>query len=375
MVPTRLAAAFFSPLFSWRMKARIVREWFYRAGSAASESTVAEFVERHYGREMVERVADPLLAGVYGGNADELSVKSVLPRFLEMEVKHGSLGRAMVAAARNRRNPTAGADLRSAGQPRAAVPTLFTSLRNGMQQMVDALTGRIPERARRLNACSEAVRAEWGKWLVVGAGRTEEFDAVILATPAHAAAELLGSASAELAAELNAIRYSSSVTAVLSYDQSVRASLPAGFGFLIPRAENRRVLAATFVHNKFPHRAPGDRALMRCFLGGTRNEEILQRSDDEIAALVRQELRQILGITAEPLLVRIYKWKHAMAQYGIGHSARVERIKRLAERMQGMALAGNAYGGIGVPDCVRTGSEAAAIILRYLGTPQAPRTT
>jgi oxygen-dependent protoporphyrinogen oxidase len=244
-----------------------------------------------------------------------------------------------------------------------------------MQQMVDALTGRIPERARRLNACSEAVRAEWGKWLVVGAGRTEEFDAVILATPAHAAAELLGSASAELAAELNAIRYSSSVTAVLSYDQSVRASLPAGFGFLIPRAENRRVLAATFVHNKFPHRAPGDRALMRCFLGGTRNEEILQRSDDEIAALVRQELRQILGITAEPLLVRIYKWKHAMAQYGIGHSARVERIKRLAERMQGMALAGNAYGGIGVPDCVRTGSEAAAIILRYLGTPQAPRTT
>jgi len=374
MVPTRLAAAFFSPLFSWRTKARIVREWFYRAGSAASESTVAEFVERHYGREMVERVADPLLAGVYGGSADELSVKSVLPRFLEMEVKHGSLGRAMVAASRNRRNPTAGADLRSAGQPRAAVPTLFTSLRNGMQQMVDALTGRIPERARRLNACIEAVRAESGKWLGVGAGRTEEFDAVILATPAHAAAELLGSASAELAAELNAIRYSSSVTAVLSYDQSVRAGLPAGFGFLIPRAENRRVLAATFVHNKFPHRAPCDRALMRCFLGGTRDEEILQRSDDEIAALVRQELQQILGITAEPLLVRIFKWKQAMAQYEIGHSARIERIKRLVERMPGMGLAGNAYGGIGLPDCVRTGSEAAAIILRYLGK-QAPRMT
>src|SRR5712692_3098813 len=229
MVPTRLAAAFFSPLFSWETKARLIREWFYRPIDTGSESTVAEFVERHYGREMVERVADPLLAGVYGGSADELSVKSVLPRFLEMEAKHGSLGRAMVAASRNRQNAM-GAELRSSGQPRTAVLTLFTSLRNGMQQMVDALLARIPDAARRLNARTEAVRRESGKWLVVSGGRrTEEFDAVILATPAYAAAELLASPNTELAAELNAIRYSSSVTAILSYDQKVRAALPPGF--------------------------------------------------------------------------------------------------------------------------------------------------
>jgi protoporphyrinogen/coproporphyrinogen III oxidase len=360
MVPTRLASAFFSPLFSWGTKARIIREWFYPPGGGGSESTVAEFVERHYGREMVERVADPLLAGVYGGSADELSVKSVLPRFLEMEAMHGSLGRAMVASRQKL------AELRSAGQPGTAVPTpppLFTSLRGGMETMIDALLRRIPEEARRLNVSVEAMRAESAKWLVVSGGRTEEFDAVIVATPAYAAAELLASTSAELAGELHAIRYSSSVTVILSYDKRGRGSLPVGFGFLVPQAEKRRVLAATFVHNKFPGRSPDDRALIRCFLGGTRDEEILQRSQDEILTLVRQELQQILGITAEPLLVRVFRWKQAMAQYGIGHGGRVERIKELLAGMPGLALAGNAYGGIGVPDCVRSGSETAAKIL------------
>jgi protoporphyrinogen/coproporphyrinogen III oxidase len=374
MVPTRLAAAFFSPLFSWRTKVRIMREWFYRPEGGGAESTVAEFVERHYGREMVERVADPLLAGVYGGGADELSVQSVLPRFLEMEAKHGSLGRAMVAA-RNRQASGPRAELRSAGRTGASVParSLFTSLRNGMGQMVDTLVARIPDAALRLNGRIEAVRAESGKWLVISGGRTQEFDAIILAVPAYVVAELLASASAELAAELNTIRYSSSVTAILRYDQSIRAGLPPGFGFLVPRMENRRILAATFLHNKFPYRAPDDKALIRCFLGGTRDEEILQLSEDELAALVHRELREILGITAQPLFVRIFRWQRAMAQYGIGHKARVERVKGLLAGMPGLALAGNAYGGIGVPDCVRSGSEAARIILGYLAVPESPR--
>ena len=236
-----------------------------------------------------------------------------------------------------------------------------------MQQMVDALVARIPAMAQRLNAGVEAVRAESGKWLVISGGRTEEFDGVIVATPAYAAAEILSNANAELAGELNAIRYSSSVTVILGFDRNVRAALPAGFGFLVPRAEKRRVLATTFVHNKFEHRAPDDRTLIRCFLGGTRDEEILQRSDDELQTIVRQELQHILGITAKPLLVRIFRWKQAMAQYGIGHGARVERIRGLVSGTPGLALAGNAYGGIGVPDCVREGSKAATGVLQYLG--------
>jgi len=378
MVPTRLSSAFFSPLFSWSTKARILREWFYRPSPAAAESTVSEFVERHYGREMVERVADPLLAGVYGGSADDLSVKSVLPRFLEMETKHGSLGRAMAAAQKNRQGPTGSAEElaqpRSAGQPTAPSPprppSLFTSLKCGMQAMIDALVTQIPPEARRLNARVEAVRPESRRWLVVSEGRTEEFDAVILAAPAYAAAKMLAGSIPELAAELNAIQYSSSITVVFSYNKSVRAALPAGFGFLVPRMENRRILAATFAHNKFPGRAPDDRALIRCFLGGTRDEEILRRPDDEIQTLARRELREILGITAEPVLARVFKWTRTMAQYGIGHPARIERIRGLVAELPGLALAGNAYGGIGVPDCVREGSEAVSSVLQCLGVPQ-----
>jgi oxygen-dependent protoporphyrinogen oxidase len=299
---------------------------------------------------MVERVADPLLSGVYGGSADELSVQSVLQRFVQMEASHGSLGKAMVA-------------MRKVHGARKPAP-LFTSLKNGMQQMVDALLARIPPPAQQLNTPVESVKPESRKWLVVADHRTEEFDAVIISTPAYVASGLLQ--ATELGTELAAIRYSSSVTAVLAYDQKVRAALPPGFGFLVPRTENRRVLAATFVHNKFPHRAPDDRALIRCFLGGTRDDAILQSSNEEIQSLVRRELEQILGIQADPLFVRIHKWNGSMAQYNVGHDARIARVHNLVTQLPGLALAGNAYSGIGVPDCVRSGSEAAKKILTDL---------
>jgi len=344
MVPTKLAPAFLSSMFSWGTKLRIVREWLSPPPAKDSEMTVAEFVQRHYGREMVDRVADPLLGGVYGGSADQLSVDAVLPRFVQMEAKHGSLGRAMVAARKNA----------SAGGPRP----LFTSLKNGMQQMTDALISRLPAAALRPDTRVEAVKAESGKWLVVSGGRTEEFDAVILATPAHAAADLLTGSGPELADELAAIPYTSSMTVVLGYDQSVRAALPPGFGFLVPRTEDRKILATTFVHNKFPHRAPENRALVRCSLGGTLAEQMLALADEDVAGVVRQELESILGIRATPLFTRVYKWPKAMAQYTVGHSARVTRIKSQLAELPGLALAGNAYSGIGVPDCVRSGTEA-----------------
>lgn len=360
MVPTKLASTFLSPLFSWKTKLRIIGELFYQPPHESSEVTVAEFVERHYGREMVERIAGPLLAGVYGGSADELSASAVLPRFVEMKVKSGSLGRAMVAS-RRRLKPERG----SAGQPRAAVPTLFTSLKNGMQQMIDALLARIPAHNWRLATRVKAASPESGKWLVIGAGRTEEFDGVIVALPAHHAATILTDAS-EITPDLSAIRYSSSVTVALGYDETVRASLPAGFGFLVPRNENKRILAATFVHNKFPHRAPENMALIRCFLGGSRDEEILKSSEADVDDIVRRELEQILGIKSQPRFVRIYKWEHAMAQYGLGHGGHIARIRQRVAEMPGLALAGNAYAGIGVPDCIRSGSEAAAKILKDL---------
>ena len=267
MVPTKIAPTALSPLFSARTKMRMAREWFHPPRKAEADETVASFVERHYGSEMVDRLADPLLSGVYGGEASQLSVRAVLPRFAEMEATYGSLGRAMLAA----RNKMAHA-------PKGPAKPLFTSLKNGMQQLVDAVVSRLPASALHSSTPVQRVELQNGGWVVSAGYASDEFDAVIMAIPAQAAAGLLGVASAGLASELRGIQYTSSVTVNLGYDRSVRTSLPPGFGFLVPRSEGRHMLAATFVHNKFPHRAPEDRALLRCFIGGARNEQVLQSS-------------------------------------------------------------------------------------------------
>ena len=355
MVPTKLAPTIFSPLFSTQTKLRMAQEWFHPPHKANGDETVAAFVERHYGPEMVDRLADPLLSGVYGGEASQLSVRAVLPRFAEMEAKYGSLGRAMLAARSAARNANA--------PPRP----LFTSLENGMQQMVDALVGALDTNALNTGATVQAVAPEAGSWVVSAGLQSDEFDAVILALPTKAAANLLQRCGPQLAAELDAIEYSSSVTVALGYDKQVRDSLPPGFGFLVPRSEGKRMLAATFVHNKFPHRAPEDRAILRCFLGGARGEQMLALSEEEILGIVREELDQILQLRAEPRFVRIFKWRGAMAQYGVGHLERIERIEALRQKLPGLALAGNGYSGIGVPDCVRSGTAAVDTTLHALG--------
>ena len=355
MVPTKILPTIFSPLFSLKTKLRMAREWFHPPHKALGDETVAAMVERHYGPEMVDRLADPLLSGVYGGEASQLSVRAVLARFADMEAKHGSLGRAMLAARRN--SP------KTNGAPRP----LFTSLKEGMQQMVDALVERLDGNAVTTGAPVQAVTHERGGWVVSAGLQSDHFDAVILAVSTQVAASLLRMSSPELAAELGSVNYSSSVTVALGYDQRVRESLPPGFGFLAPRSEGKRMLAATFVHNKFPHRAPDDRAIIRCFLGGARDEQILARSDDEILRIVREELSQVLHLTAEPLFVRVFKWKSAMAQYGVGHLERLQRIATLRQKLPGLALAGNGYNGIGVPDCVRSGSEAVEDTLKSFG--------
>jgi oxygen-dependent protoporphyrinogen oxidase len=356
MVPTRILPTGLSPLFSLRTKLLMTQELLHPPRAVDHDESVASFVERHYGREMVERVADPLLSGVYGGEAANLSVRAVLPRFAEMERTHGSLGRAMLAARKNARKKTAGGDRRPA-------PTLFTSLKNGMQQLTETVVSRLTRSSLRTNAPVISIQPEAGGWLVSAGLQSDQFDSVILALPAPAAAQVLRMASGELAAELAAIPYSSSITVGLGYGRDVRQSLPAGFGFLVPRSEGKRLLAATFVHNKFPHRAPDDRALLRCFFAGAKAEDIWQLSDDRIVEIVRHELQQILGpikgLRAAPLFARVYKWKSAMAQYNVGHLDRLERIERLRQNLPGLALAGNAYSGIGVPDCIRSGREAA----------------
>ena len=353
LVPTKLLPTGLSSLFSWTTKLRMTKELFHPPRAVEHDESVAAFVERHYGNEMVDRLADPLLSGVYGGEAASLSVRAVLPRFAEMERTHGSLGRAMLAARK-----------KSKGGPRKSPPPLFTSLRQGMQHLAESVVAQLTPTSLLTNTPVQAIQPENGGWVVSAGLNSDHFDGVILALPGLATADLLRMASPELANEIGGIQYSSSITVGLGYDYEVRRSLPPGFGFLVPRSEGKRLLAATFVHNKFPHRAPDDRALLRCFFAGANAENVWNLADDQIIAIVRNELQQILGLRAEPIFTRVYKWKSAMAQYGVGHLERLERIERLRQRLPGLMLSGNAYRGIGVPDCVRSGRDAAEALTK-----------
>jgi oxygen-dependent protoporphyrinogen oxidase len=357
MVPTKILPTGFSPLFSWKTKLRMAQELFHPPRAVERDESVADFVERHYGQEMADRLADPLLSGVYGGESASLSVRAVLQRFAEMERTHGSLGRAMLAAKRRMSSAT-----------RKPAPPLFTSLRNGMQSLVETIVSRVNSASLLTNTSVQAIQPESGGWTVSFGAQSERFDAVIVALPGAAAASVLRGAKADLSNELDNIQYSSSITVGLGYGFEVRQQLPPGFGFLVPRTEGKQLLAATFVHNKFPQRAPEDRALLRCFFAASNAEKVWDLSDEQIVGIVVSELQEILGpqvrgLRSEPLFARVYKWKSAMAQYGVGHLERLDRIEALRRQLPGLALAGNAYRGIGVPDCVRSGRDAVKQLL------------
>jgi oxygen-dependent protoporphyrinogen oxidase len=378
LVPTRVWPLVTTPLLPLRSKLAMAAEWFASPSeNQRGDESVASFVRRHFGEAMLENIADPLLAGVYGGDSGALSVRSVLPRFWEMERKHGSLTRATLRAMRERRkrNRQAPAATASdeAGEVGEAVkpPPLFMTLRDGLEQ----LTGRLAEQldksrvllGRRVEAIEASLRAAGGerrsgarRYLVrCSANLCYEADAVILAMPTHDCSRLLAPFDAALSGLLDGIPYSSSVTVSLAYDVGASQALPPGFGFLVPHKENRRMLACTFVHTKFRHRVPEGKALLRCFLGGSRDPGVLSLADEELVSLARKELQEILNFSAQPAFHRVHRWPRSMAQYVVGHAERVNRIQARLEDLPGMFLAGNAYSGIGISDCVRTGRAAA----------------
>jgi oxygen-dependent protoporphyrinogen oxidase len=362
MVPTKIMPTITTSLFTWGTKIKMGLELLAKpTAKNGQDESVADLVRRHYGQEVVERLADPLLAGVYGGDAANLSVRAVLPRFADMESKYGSLSRGMLAARKRM------AEFTKAQGPGYKPRPLFSSLKNGMQQMVDAVTTFLPKTSVRTGETVTAVLRERDKWTIALNGSGEHFDALIIATPAHVAAHLLSKVSPVLTYDLGAISYSSSVTVVMTFNRTDLAHMPPGFGFLVPKTEKRRIRALTFVHNKFPHRAPPDKGIIRVFLGGLSDQGVLALSDEEILSTVRQELKEIVNLTAEPRIVRLYRWNRAMAQYGPGHLDRVARIQTAVNGIPGLAVAGNAFQGIGVPDCLASGLNASMSICDQLG--------
>jgi len=357
MVPTRIWPMATTPLFSFSTKLRMAAELFSSARKDAGDESVGDFVRRHFGQEMVDRVAEPLLAGVYGGNAERLSIRAVLPRFAEMERQHGSLVRATLKAK---------AQFKSKAPAGPKPQPLFTSLKNGMQQMVEALTAALPQASIRMRQQDLALRPVNDDWQIESGGNTERFQAVLLAVPAPAAAGLLRQFHPALIEGLARIEYTSTAAVALAYDQ---AELPAGHGFLVPRSEGRKMMACTFVHKKFPYRAPGDKKLLRCFFSSSRMPDLLTHSDEALQQFARQELKDILGLTAEPKFARTFRWDRAMAQYETGHLDRVAEMEKIIAAMPGFHIVGNSFHGIGVPDCIKSARLAVEQITSGVSQP------
>ena len=384
LVPTKLIPTALTRLFSLPTKIRMGLELLHPPRpTGLPDESVAALVERHFGREVVDRLADPLLSGIFGGDSAQLSARTVLPRLVEMENEYGSLTRGMLAAHRKMRARIKEAAKRTARPANVkgsatATRAIFTALRGGMQQLVDALAARIDPECVRLSTPVSGIEKTADGWRIetvgptdrsssVGwkaGGKTEVYDAVIVASPAWAAGELLGPVDPVLGEELRDIPYSSSITVNLIYDEDQLGRLPEGFGFLVPIVEGRSMLACTFVHRKFLGRTPHGKVVLRAFLGGMKNEALMATPDAALLATVRRELIEILGEmilpqAALPEYTQVSRWPRAMAQYAVGHQERMQHIAARVAALPGLQLAGNAYDGIGIPDCIRLGRQAA----------------
>jgi protoporphyrinogen/coproporphyrinogen III oxidase len=359
LVPTKLIPTAMTPLFGLSTKFRMGLDLLHPARPSGGDESVAAMVRRHFGQEAVDRLASPLLSGIYGGDADQLSAQTVVPRLVEMETKYGSLTRGMLAVRKRTRTETKD----SAGSKRPT-PAIFTALRGGMSQLVNAIVTRLDPASVQTGTRVRAIRKAGGGWTVEAGDAAETFDALIMAAPAWAAGELLAPIDAALGSELAGIPYSSSITINLVFDETKIGQLPEGFGFLVPAVEGRAMLACTFVHRKFLGRTPTGKVVLRAFLGGINREALLAESDEVLVATVRREMSEILGARilgagTEPEHVQVSRWRRAMAQYAVGHRERMQRIGARVAELPGLRLVGNAYDGIGVSDCIRLGRQAA----------------
>ncbi|MBV8135667.1 MAG: protoporphyrinogen oxidase [Deltaproteobacteria bacterium] len=359
LAPTHLEPVMESPLFSEQGKRRIALEPTIPRRTETGDESLASFVTRRLGQEVLERVAQPLAGGIYTADPARLSVAATMPRFVEMEKNAGSLIRGLQAAeqARGSQGPaTSGARW-----------SLFLSMRAGMGSLVDAVASRVAGSFRpRAEVSSISYRDR--RWhLVLGDGGRIDADGVVCAAPAFAAARFLGAADTRLAQLLAKIAYASAATVNLTFREGDFPSPPRTFGFVVPIVEHRKIIAGSFSSLKFEDRAPAGSILVRAFVGGVLQNEMMALPDEEIVNAVRDEFRALLGVRAAPGVVAVQRWPDSMPQYEVGHLDRVGEIERAAARLPQFVLAGAAYRGVGIPDCVRSGEHAAQAILARLG--------
>ncbi len=368
IVPSKLGPFLRSGLLSWPGMIRMGLDLFLPARRSSEDESLAGFFRRRLGREAFERFLEPLMAGIYAGDAERMSLGATFPRFIELEQQYGSIIRGILGE-RNKRQ--------AGSRPSAPSRTMFVSLREGLSDLVNALVARVQAGgvSMRLGERVDIVRLGSPRAgrrryeVVVDSGSVLPADAVILAAPAYAAADLVRGLSTEVADLLAEIPYASTATVSLAYDRANVASAVAGFGFVVPRVERRHLRAATWTSVKWNYRAPPSQALIRCYLGGMGLDQTLDRDDGSLVQLVREELQTIAGVSAAPIHAEVHRWPRGMPQYHLGHQERLRHIEAALGEHPGLYLTGAAYRGIGVPDCIRDGTETADRVLNELTEP------
>lgn len=362
IVPTRIWPFVRSGLVSWPGKLRMGLELLIPPRAGEADESVGAFVRRRLGREALAKIAGPMLSGIHSADPEEQSLLATFPRLRELERRHGSLIRGMLAA-------RAPASRQAPAGPRAA----FLSLREGTAQLTEALeralTGRVVTGAQAMRI--ERAQGALGDPLYrvcTADGACYETPVLLLSTPAGVSAALLDGLSPRLAAGLRAIRYSSTANISLGFRRAEVGHPLDGFGVMIPRHEPFHLSACTWSSSKLSHRAPGDAVLLRCFISGEAAEPLLQLPDDDLVDLACADLRRLIGLEARPLIARVFRWPQANPQYDVGHLERVRALRALLadEGLAGLLLTGSAYDGVGVPDCIRQGCEAARSALALL---------
>ena len=354
MAPRKLGPMLRSPLFSPLGKLRMLCEpWVTRRPDTVADESLASFVQRRFGREVLERVAEPIVGGLYTARAEELSLRLTLPQFLDFEDRHGSVTPAL----RRARARDGGARAR------------FLTLAGGLERLVETLASRLPAGAVSTSANVEAIRYEPGRasWRIqLAGGATLGADAVVLACPAFVSSRILKESDPDLAGALAGLSYASCATVTLAYPESAVALPSTGSGFFVPRTERLAILACSYVSRKFQGRAPHGVVVLRCFLGGAQNPGVLEREDGELADLAHATVGRLLRIAGKPSLARVHRFPESMPQYRVGQASRIEALQARAERRVGLQLAGSVVGANGIPDCIQSGEDAATRALEGL---------
>lgn len=360
MTPGKFWPMVKTPLLGIGGKLRMAAEYFIPARKDAADESLAAFVTRRMGRQVYERLVQPLIGGIYTADPTKLSMLAALPQFVEMERRHGGILKAILHTRR--------AEGKSAPSAAGARYGLFVAPRDGMQRLIDAIAARLPSKSIQLNAPVRALtrRGPDGWSLLVGSeGQRREFDAVIVATPAMRAAELLNEMDDALSRELRDIPYASASIVVLGYQRNQLRHPLDGFGVVVPQIEGSGILAASLASVKFAGRAAEDRVLIRVFIGGACQPELAALPDRDLRKLATEELADLLGVDGQPEFCKIVRWSAAMPQYNVGHLDRVDRIEQRVATFPTLALAGNAYRGVGIPFCVRSGEQAAEKVVSH----------